>query len=109
MDEGPPSPWTTDWQGWWRGRLQGFESEAASGMERFVAGDGFAEMLVNLTENASAMSRLSADFWDLVLRNLRVVGRADIDRLARQLAGTEDKLERLLQAVEPIRQDVLGR
>jgi BMFP domain-containing protein YqiC len=35
-----------------------------------------------------------------VLRNLRIAGRSDVDRLARQLARTEDKLELLLQAVE---------
>ena len=43
------------------------------------------------------------DSADLVLRNLRIAGRADITRLARQLHRTEDKLERLLQEVEALR------
>jgi hypothetical protein len=37
-----------------------------------------------------------------VLRNLRLAGRADVTRLARQLHRTEDKLERLLQEVEEL-------
>ena len=40
---------------------------------------------------------------DLVLRNLRLAGRRDVVRLARQLARTEDKLERVLQEVETLR------
>jgi HEPN domain-containing protein len=43
---------------------------------------------------------------DLVLRNLRLAGRADITRLARQLYRTEDKLERVLQEVEQLRDEV---
>jgi hypothetical protein len=86
--------------GWWRGWLESFESEATTGLERVVAGDGFAELLVHLTENAVALTTINTDVWDTVLRNLRVAGRADIDRLARQLTTTEDKLERLLQTLE---------
>jgi BMFP domain-containing protein YqiC len=37
------------------------------------------------------------------VRNLRLAGRADIDRLGRQLARTEDKLELLLQEIEALR------
>jgi hypothetical protein len=40
-----------------------------------------------------------------VLRNLRLAGRADVTRLARQLHRTEDKLERLLQEVEGLRDE----
>jgi hypothetical protein len=40
---------------------------------------------------------------DLFLRNLRVAGRRDVVRLSRQLARTEDKLERVLQEVEELR------
>jgi hypothetical protein len=80
--------------------MEGFEGQLAEGMERFVAGEGFAELLVSMTQNTVAVWKLSADFWDLVWRRLRLPGRPDIDRLARQLARTEDKLELLLQAVE---------
>ncbi|MBA2638260.1 MAG: hypothetical protein H0U79_08600 [Solirubrobacterales bacterium] len=43
---------------------------------------------------------LSAGALDLVIRNLRLAGRADVTRLGRQLARTEDKLELVLQEVE---------
>jgi hypothetical protein len=80
--------------------MDGFEGQLAEGMERLVAGEGFSELLVGMTENTVAMWKMSADIWDSVLRSLRLPGRADIDRLAGQLARTEDKLERLLQEVE---------
>jgi hypothetical protein len=76
------------------------EAEAAQAMEQLVAGQGFSELLSRVTENVVAMSKISSDVGDLVLRNLRIAGRSDVDRLARQLARTEDKLELLLQAVE---------
>jgi hypothetical protein len=78
----------------------GMESEAAAAMEQLVAGEGFARLLVQLTENVVALSRIGRDAGDLVLRNLGMAGLRDIDRVARQLIRTEDKLERLLQAVE---------
>ena len=56
-------------------------------------------------ENVAALTRIGADFGDLVLRNLRLAGRADVTRLARQLHRTEDKLERLLQEVEELRDE----
>jgi hypothetical protein len=80
--------------------LGAMESEAAAAMEQLVAGEGFARLLVQLTENVVALSRIGRDAGDLVLRNLGMAGRRDIDRVARQLIRTEDKLERLLQAVE---------
>jgi hypothetical protein len=86
-----------------------FESEAAVGAERLVAGEGFAELLVSVTENALAVSRISAAIWDLAVRNLRIAGRADIDRLARQLARSEDKLELLLQGIEQLHDEPLPR
>jgi hypothetical protein len=83
-----------------RKMLGAMESEAGAAMERLVAGEGFARLLVQLTENVVALSRIGRDTGDLVLRNLGMAGRRDIDRVARQLIRTEDKLERLLQAVE---------
>lgn len=102
-------PWTTDWEGWLRGWHEGFESEAAAGAERLVAGEGFAELLVQLTENAVAVSRITADVWDLAVRNMRLAGHADIDRLARQLARSEDKIELLLQGIEQLHGEPIGR
>lgn len=102
----PPTP---DLQGLWRRWNEGFETEASAGVERLVGGEGFSELLVQLAENLIAVSRISADFWDLTLRNLRLAGRADINRLAGQLARTEDKLERLLQVVEPLHDELTER
>jgi hypothetical protein len=99
----------TPWHGWLREWRESFESEAAAGAERLVAGEGFAELFVYLTENALAVSRISAAAWDLAVRNLRIAGRSDIDRLARQLASSEEKLELLLQAIEQIRDERVGR
>jgi hypothetical protein len=102
MDSVPRPFEMPQWPDWLRGWPQSFESEASGLMERMVAGEGFAELLVHMTENAVALSRISADFWDAAVRNLRLAGRADIDRLAGQLANTEEKLERLLQVLEQL-------
>jgi hypothetical protein len=79
------------------------ESEAAKASERLVGSGGFASLLGQLAENTAALTKLSGDGLDLVLRNLRLAGRRDIIRLSRQLARTEDKLERVLQEVEAVR------
>ena len=78
------------------------ESAAAEASERLVASGGFASLLGQLAENAAALTKLSADALDLTVRNLRLAGRRDVIRLARQLARTEDKLERVLQEIEAI-------
>jgi hypothetical protein len=80
--------------------IEDIEGQTAGAMEQLVAGQGFAELLSRVTENVVALSKITSDMGDLVLRNLRIAGRSDVDRLARQLARTEDKLELLLQAVE---------
>jgi hypothetical protein len=79
------------------------ESEAARATERLVGSGGFVSLLGQFAENTAALSKLSNDALDLVLRNLRLVGRRDVIRLSRQLARTEDKLERVLQEVEAVR------
>jgi hypothetical protein len=82
------------------------EVQAAQAGERLVGSGGFASLLGQLAENTAAMTKLTADGMDLVLRNLRVAGRRDVIRLARQLARTEDKLERVLQEVEGLRAEL---
>jgi hypothetical protein len=79
------------------------ESEAAKATERLVGSGGFASLLGQLAENGAALTKLSGDAFDLALRNLRLAGRRDIIRLSRQLARTEDKLERVLQEIEAVR------
>jgi hypothetical protein len=84
------------------------ESSAATAFEELVAKPSFGRLLALSAENVAALTRIGSDVADLALRNLRVAGRADIVRLARQLHRTEDKLERVLQEVEQLR-DELGR
>jgi hypothetical protein len=88
------------WEGPFLRLMEDIEGQTAEAMEELVAGEGFTEMLTRVTENLVAMSKIRSDVGDLLLRNLRVAGQADINRLARQLSRTEDKLELLLQAVE---------
>jgi hypothetical protein len=85
------------------------ESDTASAFERMVATPSFGRLLALSAENAAALTRLGADWADLVLRSFRIAGRADIVRLARQLHRTEDKLERVLQEVEALRDELAAR
>lgn len=85
---------------------EGAEAATARAMETLVASGGFSGLLVGMAENVAAVTRLGADTMDLVLRNLRLASRRDIVRLGRQLARTEDKLERVLQEVEALRADL---
>src|SRR4051812_15438492 len=83
------------------------EAEAATGkaMEGMVSRKAFGEILGMAAENTAALIKLGSDAADLVVRNLRLAGRRDIQRLGKQIARTEDKLERVLQEVEALRAD----
>ena len=83
------------------------ESRSAQAFEEVVSRGSFGELLARMTENVVALTKISTDVFDLMLRNLRLAGRQDITRLARQLARTEDKLEMVLQEVERLA-DELG-
>jgi hypothetical protein len=85
------------------------ESQTAKALEQLVAKPSFGELFALGAENVAAVARISGDIADLVLRNLRLAGRADITRLARQLHRTEDKLERVLQEVEQLRDEVTSQ
>jgi hypothetical protein len=76
------------------------EGRMASAMEQLVAGKGFSELLGQAAENAVALTKINAEIWDLVLRNMRMAGRADIHRLGRRMNRIEDKLETILQELE---------
>ncbi len=82
------------------------ETGAAGALEEMVAKPSFGRLLALTTENVAALQRIGGDIADMALRNLRVAGRADITRLARQLRRTEDKLERVLQEVEQLRDEL---
>jgi hypothetical protein len=76
------------------------ETQVAKAMEDLVARDSFASLLVRMTENVMGVTQVANGAIDLVVRNLRLAGRPDLTRLARQIARTEDKLEMVLQEVE---------
>jgi hypothetical protein len=82
------------------------ETRTAEAFEQLVKRDSFGELLARTTENVVGVTRIATDAFDLILRNLRLAGRQDIIRLARQLARTEDKLEQVLQEVEALREQV---
>ena len=78
----------------------------AEAAERLVSRDSFGELLALLTENVVSLTRIGYEALDLVWHNLRLAGRQDVARLARQLGRTEDKLEDVLQEVERLRDAV---
>ena len=82
------------------------ETRVARAAERVVSRDSFGELLAMVTENAVALTRIGNEAMDLVLRNLRVASRQDINRLTRALGRTEDKLEQVLQEVEELRDEL---
>ena len=82
------------------------ESNAAKAFEELVSKPSFGRLLALSAENTAALSRIAFDTVDLLWRNLRLAGRADIVRLSRQLHRTEDKLERVLQEVEALRDEI---
>jgi hypothetical protein len=84
------------------------ESRTAQAFEELVSKPSFGVLLARTAENVAAVTRIGSDLADLVLRNLRLAGRADVTRLSRQLHRSEDKLERVLQEVEELR-DQLAR
>ena len=79
------------------------ESRVAKATERAVSPGVFGAVLAMATENVVAITRIGFDAIDLVWSNMRLAGRRDITRLARQLGRTEDKLEQVLQEVERLR------
>jgi hypothetical protein len=79
------------------------ESRMAKAAERMVSRDSFGELLAMATENVVALTRIGFDTMDLVWSNLRIAGRRDVTRLARQIGRTEDKLELVLQELERLR------
>jgi hypothetical protein len=89
-----------------RAQYEQAESRTARAFEELVSKPSFGVLLARTAENVAAIARIGADSADLVLRNLRLAGRADVTRLARQLGRTEDKLERLLQDVEELRNEL---
>jgi hypothetical protein len=82
------------------------ESNTAKAFEEMVSKPSFGRLVALSAENTAAVTRIGFDTVDLLWRNLRLAGRADIVRLSRQLRRTEDKLERVLQEVESLRDEL---
>jgi hypothetical protein len=82
------------------------ESRTAQAFEEVVSRGSFGELLARMTENVVALTKIGSGVFDLALRNLRLAGRQDVTRLARQLARTEDKLELVLQEVERLNDEL---
>jgi phosphate uptake regulator len=82
------------------------EKRTADAMEGLVKRDAFGELLARATENILALTRIGNGAADLVVRNLRLAGRRDITALAKQIARTEDKLEKVLQEVERVQEQL---
>jgi hypothetical protein len=82
------------------------ESRVAKAAERVVSRDSFGELLAMVTENVVALTRIGNEAMDLVLRNLRIASRQDLNRMTRALGRTEDKLEQVLQEVEELRDEL---
>jgi hypothetical protein len=82
------------------------ESSTAKAFEELVSKPSFGRLLALTAENTAALTRMAFDGIDLVWRNLRLAGRADVVRLSRQLHRNEDKLERVLQEVETLRDEM---
>ena len=80
------------------------EAAAAEASERLVGSGGFASLLGQVAENVAALTKASGDALDGAVHNLRIAGRRDVIRLERQLARTEDKLERVLQEIEVLQE-----
>src|SRR4051794_38868476 len=82
------------------------EQRTAGAMAKNVPSNAFGELLARSTENVMGLTRIGFDTFDLVIRNLRIAGRKDVARLGTQLGRTEDKLERVLQEVETLRDEL---
>jgi uncharacterized protein YhaN len=78
------------------------EGRLSTALDQLVGSNGFADLLASSATNAMALTRLANGTVDQAVRATRLAVRKDVTDLARQLARTEDKLERLLQAVEAL-------
>jgi hypothetical protein len=87
---------------------QDAESELSDVAEDFVSRPRFANTLALAAENVAATTKIAGEAFDLALRNFRIAGRRDLVILAKQLGRTEDKLERVLQEIEALREEVMA-
>jgi hypothetical protein len=85
------------------------EERTAKAVEEMVRSNAFGELLARATQNVVGLTKIGFDVLDLTVRNLRLAGKPDIARLGAQLGRTEDKLERVLQEVERLQEEVSAK
>jgi hypothetical protein len=85
------------------------ESRTARAFEELVDKPSFGALLASSAENVAALARGGSEPAHPLPHHPPCACRADIARLARQLNRTEDKLERVLQEVEALRDQVAAR
>ena len=91
-----------------RQQYENAEKKAAQAMERLVGSEAFAESLAMFAGNLTALVRVADLGLDQLVRATRLAGRADIARLGRQIARTEDKLENVLVVVESLEAELVA-
>ncbi|MDO5634844.1 MAG: hypothetical protein Q4G34_08255 [Micrococcus sp.] len=89
-----------------RARTDEFLEGLTPGLEDLVNSRSFGVMLAQAASNMVALQRIGNEVMDLVVRNTRLAGRADVVSLHRQLARTEDKLELVLETVERLESEL---
>lgn len=82
------------------------EAQVSAAMDEMVTTSAFAELFTTSATNVMAATRLVNGAIDQAVRATRLAARDDVADLARQLARTEDKLERMLVLVEQLQQQV---
>jgi hypothetical protein len=82
------------------------EKQTAAAAEELVHSNAFGEILARVTGNVMGLTKIGFDVLDMTVRNLRLAGRPDLVRLGKQLGRNEDKLERVLQEVEALSDQV---
>lgn len=100
---------TADGSEQFRKLVDDFLAGAAPSLEGVVNSKAYGELLGQTVGNIVALNRMNSDAMDLLLRNLRIAGRADIVSLHRQLARTEDKLESVLEIVERLEDELAAQ
>ena len=89
-----------------RKRAEEAEAATARAMEQVAGTEAFGTLLARTAENAAAMMAFWANACDTVVRNFRLAGRQDVARLGARIAQTDDKLERVLQEIYTVQDEL---
>jgi hypothetical protein len=82
------------------------EAQVSTAMDELVTTSAFAELFTTSATNVMAATKLMNGAIDQAVRATRLAARGDVADLARQLARTEDKLERMLVLVGQLQAQV---